>query len=230
MPINQEFNGRFQVIMADPPWSYDNWSTKATGAVKAQYSTMSLEQIKALPIEEISAPNSALLLWCTQTASAEGFHTEVMKAWGFRPVTKAFYWRKVYDSCVCSHPSARHAENKCSVRGCTCQTLVPKPYCGLGFYTRSGSEDCWLGLRGRMPVKNRNIYQEIEAAVGTHSTKPAEIYARVEAMWPEAEHRLELFARRPRVGWSAWGDQIQSPARLFDADEPVTPQGALTSP
>ncbi|MGH8580658.1 MAG: MT-A70 family methyltransferase [Gammaproteobacteria bacterium] len=41
---------------------------------------------------------------------------------------------------------------------------------------------------------------------GGHSRKPEAFYQRVESLCPGS--KLELFARRPRTGWSSWGDEI----------------------
>ena len=39
-----------------------------------------------------------------------------------------------------------------------------------------------------------------------HSRKPDEVQERIEAMYPNAT-KLEMFARRRREGWDAWGDE-----------------------
>ena len=45
------------------------------------------------------------------------------------------------------------------------------------------------------------------AAKSSHSRKPAEVYARLEALFGTALPRAELFARNTRPGWTAWGDE-----------------------
>jgi len=70
-------NGRFDVIYADPPWSYNfGYFDRST---ENHYPAMPLHDIKSLeiPTEE----NSVLYLWATAPKLLEAL--EVMSAWGF---------------------------------------------------------------------------------------------------------------------------------------------------
>lgn len=69
--------GAFSAIVADPPWQYDNRATR--GAAEDHYSTMTLEDVKALDVP--AAPDSHLYLWTTNGFLREAF--EVVEAWGF---------------------------------------------------------------------------------------------------------------------------------------------------
>jgi N6-adenosine-specific RNA methylase IME4 len=58
--------GGYQTILADPPWYFRNYSKK--GELKnpiAHYVCMTLDDIKALPVNQLAAPNCALVLWAT---------------------------------------------------------------------------------------------------------------------------------------------------------------------
>lgn len=58
--------GKYTVIYADPPWHYRVWSKKGAGrSAESHYSTMSLEEIKALPVHLLAARDCALFLWIT---------------------------------------------------------------------------------------------------------------------------------------------------------------------
>ena len=85
---------KYKIIYADPPWSYRN--KKTGGSMKsgsmAKYHTMSLDEIKSLPIQKIANKDSVLFLWATTPLLPEAF--EVMKAWGYQYKT-AIYWRKL---------------------------------------------------------------------------------------------------------------------------------------
>jgi len=85
---------KYQIIYIDPPWSYRN--KKTGGSMKSgsvtKYPTMSIEEIKALPIHNIASKNSALFLWATTPLLPEAF--EVMKHWGYQYKTM-LYWRKI---------------------------------------------------------------------------------------------------------------------------------------
>ena len=85
---------KYQIIYADPPWSYQNGGVPQ-GGVDAQYKTMSLSEIKALPIAEISDTPSVLLLWATFPQIQEAL--EVMVAWDYQYKTLGMKWA-VYHS------------------------------------------------------------------------------------------------------------------------------------
>ncbi|MBB1152466.1 MT-A70 family methyltransferase [Amycolatopsis dendrobii] len=68
----------FRTILADPPW--DIQQKGGRGAVQ-HYSLMSLKRIKALPVNELAAPDAHLWLWVTNATLRDGF--DVAEAWGF---------------------------------------------------------------------------------------------------------------------------------------------------
>ncbi len=71
--------GKYRVIYADPPWRYDNSGFDQSAA--AQYPTMTVEDICALPVAEIADEPSVLYLWATVPLLPEAL--QVMNAWGF---------------------------------------------------------------------------------------------------------------------------------------------------
>jgi transposase InsO family protein/N6-adenosine-specific RNA methylase IME4 len=83
-------NGRtFGTIYADPPWEYGNQATR--GAAARHYRTMTIEQIAALPVPKLAAPDAHLHLW---TTNAFLFAAEqVIRAWGFE-YKSCFVWTK----------------------------------------------------------------------------------------------------------------------------------------
>ena len=70
---------RYGIILADPPWRYDI-PPSDNRKIENQYPTMALEEIMALPVGTLAAPDAALFLWAALLE--EGF--EVLKAWGFK--------------------------------------------------------------------------------------------------------------------------------------------------
>ncbi len=62
--------------------------------------------------------------------------------------------------------------------------------------------------------KKRNIRTAFLAPIGRHSEKPAEAYHIAERMMPQALRRADIFSRRTRPGWTAWGDE----AGKFDSE------------
>jgi N6-adenosine-specific RNA methylase IME4 len=71
--------GKYCVVYADPPWSYDNSGFDQSAA--AQYPTMTTADIAALPIVDIAADDCVLFLWATSPLLPEALR--VMAAWGF---------------------------------------------------------------------------------------------------------------------------------------------------
>ena len=69
---------KYQIIYADPPWSYRHCASKSR-QIENQYNTMSLEDIKKLDIPNDN--NCILYLWATAPKLQEAL--EVMIAWGF---------------------------------------------------------------------------------------------------------------------------------------------------
>lgn len=67
-------SGPFQVIVADPPWRYESSND-------LPYPTMSVEDIKGLPVLDIADANAVLWLWTTNAHLRVAF--EVIEAWGF---------------------------------------------------------------------------------------------------------------------------------------------------
>lgn len=85
---------RYSIIYADPPWSYRNKKTggsMVSGSI-SKYPVMTLDDICALPVKDISEKNAVLFLWATTPLKWEAF--EVMRAWGFTYKTTV-YWRKI---------------------------------------------------------------------------------------------------------------------------------------
>jgi hypothetical protein len=84
---------KYNVVYADPPWSYKSQSGRGfRHAAKHKYDTMSLEDIKALPVPQVCQKNAVLFLWVTVPLLQEGL--EVLNAWGFKYKTM-ISWRKV---------------------------------------------------------------------------------------------------------------------------------------
>ncbi len=189
---------RYDVLLADPPWSYHVWSGKKSRTSDAHYRTMSTQAIAELPISHIVSDNAALFLWSTPPAIHEAI--SVVTAWGFQYKTFAFVWIK-------------HAKRAINPTNGTSEPLLSKggelfqPSFGLGHYTRANAEICLLGIRGRMPVVDKGVSQLILSQRRDHSWKPDEQYDRIERLYPAAT-KLELFARRHRSGWHALGLDI----------------------
>lgn len=90
---------------------------------------------------------------------------------------------------------------------------------GMGYYLRNNTEHCIFATRGKPMVPDK-------AAIASwylwprnrHSEKPDPFYDLVEQVSPSP--RVELFARRERLGWDCWGDEVHSTVEIREQQEP----------
>jgi N6-adenosine-specific RNA methylase IME4 len=80
---------------------------------------------------------------------------------------------------------------------------------GTGYYFRGQHELLLLGVKGNIgvPAEESRPPSVLYAPAGEHSEKPEAVYELIEKMYPNRRY-LELFARKRRSGWTAWGDQL----------------------
>lgn len=182
---------KYNIIYADPPWKYGGGKGKNSqkwGNCLSSYPCMKVKGIAEIPVDLIADDNCALFLWVTWPQLQEGLL--VMNAWGFTYKTCAFVWVKKYKN--------------------------GNPYCGMGYWTRSGSEFCLLGFKGKMERKNTSVYQVIEYPVTKHSQKPNETQERIVSLMGDLP-RIELFARNKIPGWDTWGNEIENDIALKES-------------
>lgn len=182
---------KFTTILADPPWQFQNRTGKMAPEHKrlSRYSTMTLQEIKELPVETIVTNMAHLYLWVPNALLADGM--QVMEHWGFTYKTNMIWYKIRKDG----GPDRR----------------------GVGFYFRNVTEMILFGVRGknaRTLQPGRSQENIISSQKREHSRKPDEQYAIIEACSPGPY--LELFARGPRKGWSAWGNQAEEYAPSWD--------------
>lgn len=76
----------FACIVADPPWaSMHQRSTYHRGKPERHYGTMPLDDIKALNVANVAAPDAHLWLWAVNRLLGQAY--EVVEAWGFTPMS-----------------------------------------------------------------------------------------------------------------------------------------------
>lgn len=174
----------YGAILADPPWCFHAWSNKGEGrSASRHYKTMSLDDIKGLPVGDLAGPDCALFMWVIDPILPHAF--DVLDAWGFTYKTKAFTWVKTTKRSDISGPTKYHF--------------------GMGYWTRGNPEDCWLAVRGRPKRRDRGVRQLIVDSVRDHSRKPDRVRVDIERL--VGGPYLELFSRTDRAGWTSWGDQ-----------------------
>ena len=143
---------KYDVIYADPPWSYRDKALAGDRGAGCKYDVMSLEDIKKLPVKDLAEEDCALFMWVTMPFLEEAF--AVMRAWGFEYKTCAFTWVK---------------QNK------KADTL----FWGMGNWTRANAELCLLGVRGKPKRKDAGVHSVIISHIEEHSKKPSEIRDRI---------------------------------------------------
>jgi N6-adenosine-specific RNA methylase IME4 len=81
----------------------------------------------------------------------------------------------------------------------------------MGYYFRQQHELLLVGAKGNAPVPDAGarLPSVFRAKRSEHSEKPTFVYGYLEAMYPTftARHRVELFARDERPGWTPWGNE-----------------------
>ena len=175
---------KFRTVLADPPWQFQNRTGKVAPEHKRlnRYGTMTLDDIKSLPVEMACEATAHLYLWVPNALLPEGL--AVLAAWGFQYKSN-IVWHKVRKD---GGPDGR----------------------GVGFYFRNTTELILFGVRGkdaRTLAPGRSQVNIIRTQKREHSRKPDEAYGLIEACSPGPF--LELFARGARPGWLAWGDQAE---------------------
>jgi N6-adenosine-specific RNA methylase IME4 len=173
---------RYGALLVDPPWPFRIYAGNDTTPHRTAdepYRTMTLTELKRLPVLSIAARDCALFLWVVDPLLPQAI--EIGHAWGFTYKTRAFEWFK----------TKLHSEGYAI---------------GMGYWTRKQAESCLLFTRGSPRRQARDVRQIIEGPRQGHSRKPDETYSRIERL--VAGPYCELFATQARSGWDGWGDQL----------------------
>jgi len=173
---------KFRTVLADPPWQFQNKTGKIAPEHKRlnRYRTMTLDDILALPIAQVTEPVAHLYLWVPNALLPQGL--QVMAAWGFQYKSN-IVWHKVRKD---GGPDGR----------------------GVGFYFRNTTELILFGTKGknaRTLAPGRSQVNIIRTMKREHSPKPDEQYGIIEAC--SCGPFLEMFGRGSRDGWLTWGNQ-----------------------
>lgn len=177
-------NKKYKIIYADPPWQYRariSHGTRFEQGASGYYKSMSIDEIKKLPIADLAAENCALFLWGTFPYLEK--QIRLFGYWGFRYTTCGFTWVKT------------------NIRN-------NKPFFGTGYYTKSNAEICLLGIKGKLKPVSNKVSQIIIAPRREHSRKPDEARLRIIELFGDLS-RIELFAREKTDGWDTWGNESE---------------------
>tara|TARA_R110002020_G_scaffold474946_2_gene708021 strand:- start:179 stop:781 length:603 start_codon:yes stop_codon:yes gene_type:complete len=194
------FPSKFNIIYADPPWTFKTWSKRGkTRSAENHYECLTLPQIHSLPVVDLAAEDCALFLWATDPLLPQAI--DLIGKWGFNYKTIAFNWVKL---------------NKNSKSFFT----------GMGYWTRANAELCLLGTRGKPSRQSASVKRLVIAPRRQHSRKPEEVADRIVDLMGDLP-RIELFARAPRPGWAVWGNEINKWGPNVGRDSEYEREGGL---
>ena len=199
---------KYKTILADPPWevkagrdlggyvvenSKQVFDQTHQKSRNLAYPSMSVEEISALPVSEWAEDDAHLYVWTINKYVEQAY--QVARAWGFKPSTM-LVWAKT------------------PLGG------------GLGGTYRITTEYCLFCRRGTLAAKSKitgtwwNWKRPYVNGYPCHSKKPEQFQTMVEAVSPGPY--LEMFARRIRHGWDAWGNEVNQDARAGQGECPGT--------
>jgi site-specific DNA-methyltransferase (adenine-specific) len=186
---------KYQIIYADPPWQYEQRSSKMFNQCDAHYPTMSLTELKEIPISSIADNHCALYLWTSNPMLPKAI--ALIEHWGFEYKTVFKVWRKVNNDGT--------------------NVMVP------GWWSRSSTELLLVATKGtplkHFKIANHTEIQEFTSIRGIHSEKPDEIRECIENFM-QTHRKIELFARKTVENWDAWG--LEVPGFFYSLSADIT--------
>ena len=193
---------KYKTILIDPPWEikfgFDNHrdKRKSTGSPKGtwtrpnmNYQTLTLEEIRSLPIISLADENCHLYLWVINKYIPDAY--DLINYWKFKPST-LLTWVKT--------------PRGLGLGGAFVQTTehILFAYKGKQEPKQRLSSTWW------------NFKRPENITGPKHSRKPEGFQDIVEIV-SHAPY-LEMFARRKRTGWDVWGNEVKSDI-LLDSRE-----------
>lgn len=173
-------NKKYQIIYADPPWSYRDKALTGNRGAGCKYQVQTSDYLNNLPVKEIAGKDCVLFLWVTMPKLNECF--DLINAWGFEYKTCAFTWVK---------------RNK----------KTPSWFWGMGRWTRANAELCLLATKGKPKRVSAGVHSVISKPIEQHSKKPDVVRKRIVELVGDLP-RIELFARQKVCGWDCWGNEV----------------------
>ena len=132
-----------------------------------------------MKVNDIAADNCTLIMWYVGSMPQEAL--DLVEAWGFTIKNmNGFVWNKL--------------------------TTKGKPFFGMGFRTRAGSESAIIAIKGKPKVYSHSVRAVHEYQVTKHSIKPPEFRDHIVELCGDLP-RLEMFARDSTEGWDVFGNE-----------------------
>jgi N6-adenosine-specific RNA methylase IME4 len=216
---------KFRVIVADCPWGFSDSLTMndVKRGAAANYSTLSIADLKSLPVSKIAEDESLLVMWVPSSLLPEGL--DVMKAWGF-DFKQTYIWVKTKQDITSDLIGNLIDEFKdSSGKFFTSRAIsdikdtikqgLPKLFnanailaFGMGRIYRQTHEIAIIGTRGKIyrHLQNKSQRSVSLSPATKHSTKPEDLQNALDLMFP-GSNKLEIFARRDRNQWTCIGNE-----------------------
>jgi N6-adenosine-specific RNA methylase IME4 len=157
-------NKKYQIIYADPPWDVKrgpDWGSNGPSH-PLPYPTMSIEEIKALPVNTIADKNSHLYLWAINKYIYETY--EVAKAWGFNV------------SCMLTWCKPKHG---IGIGGTFVQTTEHLLFCRRGTLTaRKRIDTTWFEHKRLSHSEKPQMFRDMIVEVSGDDLPRIELFAR----------------------------------------------------
>lgn len=177
-------NNKYNTIMADPPWPYNQKLGRPEKRDSTRggltYQSMSIQEISELSVQTIANKDCIIGLWTTNSHIHEALH--ILNTWGFTYKTMTT-WVKT------------HIGLGYWLRGQTEHMLI-----GIKGHPRWA----YTGPHGAAGHGWSTFLRY--SSKDEHSVKPVSGYQLLEGI--SIQPRIELFSRSYRIGWDSWGDQM----------------------
>lgn len=177
----------YDLVMIDPPWPFDLWSSKGNEkSPAAHYDCMTLDAIKGLPVGQLLRAGGVAVVWCTWPLVAQGVHAETIRAWGLNPVTGGDWAKRT--------PRGRLRWGTGYILRSVCEPFI---------FATIGNEREYDGASVCNLIETAG-QRLLDGVAREHSRKPEEMYRLLEKVMPLA-FRADVFSRQRRPGWDSWG-------------------------
>jgi N6-adenosine-specific RNA methylase IME4 len=216
---------KFNILITDPPYVFQDSLAMKDGVKRSsdsQYSVLTLDAIKNLDIQSITADDALLALWVPGAMLQDGL--DIMKKWGFKQ-KQVFVWVKQKKNPFKDLLKKKFKDlikNKSLldiIKNISSFNLNEVLSFGMGNYFRQTHEIALIGTKGKIlqHIKNKSQRSVIFDVNYKHSQKPNGLHESLDLMFPDKKLlRCEFFARREYEGYQCVGNEI--PGLYFGED------------
>lgn len=183
---------QYKNIVIDPPWNQGKTGKRKARPNQTQvldYTTMSKEQLAALPVGDVAEDNSFIWLWATNSKDKRTGEPvlkmafDLLESWGF-----TFYTMITWDKKTGPCPFGPYQ--------------ITTEYILFGYKGKAKFQKEHLGKMKTM----------FTAKSGGHSIKPREFYEEIAKRFEGS--KIDIFARQVRKDFDGWGNEYEGISKL----------------